>query len=223
MRSIFIGDLHGCAREFEELLAKTGYQSGSDKLYLTGDAFTKGPDPLEIWNLIGATGAGMVLGNHDASLLDLLRARRDSKVGDSHLGERIRQTLDQLDPVVDRLIPWIEALPLVIRGADFTLVHAGVNPEGDLEGTERSEFLAIRLWPPATGVVGPRLHAHYQSPDERTLVFGHDAPGGLVVKRKAAESRPYLVGLDTGCVYGGALTAWSLEEDAFFSVKSRTL
>ena len=71
--------------------------------------------------------------------------------------------------------------------------------------------------------MGPRLHAHYQSPDERTLVFGHDAPGGLVVKRKAAESRPYLVGLDTGCVYGGALTAWSLEEDAFFSVKSRTL
>ena len=223
MRSIFIGDLHGCAREFEELLAKTGFQSGRDRLYLTGDAFNKGPNPLEVWNLIGATGAGMVLGNHDASLLELLRARRDSTVRDSHVGERIRWTLDQLEPVVDRLLPWLEALPLVIRGSDFTLVHAGVNPEGGLEQTEKSEFLTIRLWPPASGVVGPRWHAYYQPPDERTLLFGHDAPGSLVVKRKVAGSRPYLVGLDTGCVYGGALTAWSLEEDAFFSVKSRTL
>lgn len=221
MRNIFIGDVHGCAREFEELLVKTGHQNGSDRLYLTGDAFTKGPDPLEVWNLIGATGARMVLGNHDTSLLELLRARRDSTVCDSHLRERNRRTLDQLDPVAERLLLWIEALPLVIQGADFTLVHAGVNPERGLERTEKSEFLAIRLWPPASGVVGPRWHAQYQPADKRTLVFGHDAPGGLVVKRKAAENRPYLVGLDTGCVYGGALTAWSLEEDAFFSVKSR--
>lgn len=219
MRNIFVGDLHGCAREFKKLLARTGFQSGRDSLYLTGDAFTKGPDPLEVWNLIGATSARMVLGNHDASLLKSLRARRGPVADESCLGKRVRKTLDQLDPVADHLLPWLEALPLVIRGAGFTLVHAGVNPERGLNRTEKSEFLEIRLWPSARGVAGSRWHAQYEPPDERTLVFGHDAPYGLVVKRKAVGSRPYLVGLDTGCVYGGALTAWVLEEDIFFSVE----
>jgi len=51
------------------------------------------------------------------------------------------------------------------------------------------------------------------------LVFGHDAPGGLVLKKR--RGKPYLVGLDSGCVYGNALSAYILEEARIVQTASR--
>jgi hypothetical protein len=220
MRHIFIGDIHGCAREFDALVRSSGYRKGSDHLYLTGDAFTKGPDPIGVWKTIGSTGAQMVMGNHDHELLKRLEARQQG-TDESDLKESHKHTLDQLEPVGDSIALWLEFLPLSIKEMEFTLVHAGVNPERGLERTRKEEFLAIRTWPPTDGIEGPRWHDHYTPPDGRTLIFGHDAPGGLVTKRHEPGQPPYLVGLDTGCVYGGKLTAWILEEDSFVDVDAK--
>ena len=46
-----------------------------------------------------------------------------------------------------------------------------------------------------------------------------DAPGGLVVKEQNGD--PYLLGLDSGCVYGSALSAYILEEQHLLQVKSQ--
>ena len=51
------------------------------------------------------------------------------------------------------------------------------------------------------------------------IVFGHDAPGGLVVKERAGY--PYLLGLDSGCIYGGQLSGYVLEEARLVQVKSQ--
>jgi hypothetical protein len=220
MRHIFIGDVHGCAAELNDLIVKTGYVKGTDHLYLTGDAFTKGPDPLGVWTTIGNTGAQMVLGNHDAKLLERLQARVRNE-DESGLEPNQIHTLNELDPVHDAIILWIEFLPLSIRELEFTLVHAGVNPDRGFERTNRDEFLAIRTWPPTEGIEGPRWYDHYTPPDQRTLIFGHDAPKGLVIKRQNPDAPPFVVGLDTGCVYGRKLTAWILEEDEFVDVDAR--
>ena len=98
-------------------------------------------------------------------------------------------------------------------------VHAGVNPEKGFAQTSREEFLAIRTWPPIGGTIGPRWHDHYLPDDEECLIFGHDAPGGLVVRRKHGGAPPFLIGLDTGCVYGGRLSAWIQEEDVILDVE----
>ena len=74
MRTIFVGDVHGCAAEFEAFLKKVAYDFTEDRLLLTGDAFARGPDPLAVWQLICDTEAEMVLGNHDARLLKQLIA-----------------------------------------------------------------------------------------------------------------------------------------------------
>ena len=74
MSTIFVGDVHGCAAEFEAFLAKISYDQAKDRLLLTGDAFARGPDPLAVWQLIRDTEAEMVLGNHDARLLKQLTA-----------------------------------------------------------------------------------------------------------------------------------------------------
>ena len=56
-RTIFIGDIHGCCAEFEALLKAVEFAPGRDRLLLTGDAFTRGPDPLGVWQAIRATSA----------------------------------------------------------------------------------------------------------------------------------------------------------------------
>ena len=51
------------------------------------------------------------------------------------------------------------------------------------------------------------------------LIFGHDAPNGLVEKKDKGNT--YLIGLDTGCVYGGKLTAYSITEETLIQVDSK--
>lgn len=217
MRRIFVGDLHGCAQEFAALLDAVGFCGGVDRLLLTGDAFTKGPDPLGVWRLICDTGAEMVMGNHDAALIERMTMRLRGDEGD--IKPAHKRILDALMPVVNDLMPWLDGLPLYIDEDDFLLVHAGINPDRELAGTSRDEFLAIRTWPPSRGIDGPRWYEAYL-PIRPLLVFGHDAPGGLVVKRRK-DNHPYLVGLDSGCVYGGRLSAYILEERRIVQLESR--
>tara|TARA_Y100000588_G_scaffold394498_1_gene515293 strand:- start:7353 stop:8003 length:651 start_codon:yes stop_codon:yes gene_type:complete len=214
MRTIFVGDIHGCAEEFQEILSTSGYRKGTDRLLLTGDAFSKGPDPFGIWRLILETGAQMVVGNHDAELVELIAGTREPDEGQA-------TTLAQIDEVKEELSLWLEVQSLYIREMDFILVHAGIHPEKGLDRTRREEFLAIRTWPPTDGIEGPRWHDHFEPIDGKVVVFGHDAPGGLVHKKRPKSDTTYLVGLDTGCVYGGALTAYILEQDDFVQVESK--
>lgn len=223
-RTVFVGDVHGCAAELQELLAEAEFVPGSDRLLLTGDAFSRGPEPLGVWDAIGATGAAMVLGNHDDRLLRQLR----NLAGGS--GVRFRRphhsaTYEELRPVAEKLLPWLESLPLCIEdgaldNGGFALAHAGLNPDGGVAGTRREEFLTIRTWPPNGTLEGPRWHDAIEPP-AGTIIFGHDAPGGLTVRRLDGADRPWLVGLDSGCVYGGSLSAWVLEEDRLIQVPSR--
>ena len=217
MRTIFVGDTHGCAVELQDILAAAAYDPSSDRLLLTGDAFARGPDPLGIWRQIQDTNAKMVLGNHDAGLLDRLEesaAGREPKLKKADQ----RYTFAKLAPAHGEILAWLRQVPLYIETDDFLLVHAGINPEKGLAGTSREEFITIRTWPPAKEHTSPRWHDAYQ-PTRPLIVFGHDAPGGLVVKER--DDKPYLLGLDSGCVYGNQLSAYILEEARLVRVPSR--
>src|SRR4051812_12048852 len=97
-RSIFIGDVHGCARELGELLALLG-PSADDALYFVGDLVARGPDSLAVLRLFREVRGKGVLGNHEARLLDVRRARlggdRSARLGKSH--EAVFATLDESD------------------------------------------------------------------------------------------------------------------------------
>jgi len=215
MRTIFVGDIHGCATEFSAVLARVEFDVKADRLLLTGDAFSKGPDPIGVWNQIQDTKAEMVLGNHGARLMEQLSSQIQGK--SPKINNRDQQRiLETLLPSAKPLLGWLESLPLFIADSGFLLVHAGINPEKGLAGTKRNEFLAIRTWPPLGGIEGPRWHDHLK-PLDRILLFGHDAPGGLVEKRRE-DGSAWLIGLDSGCVYGKALSAYILEEDRIVQV-----
>ena len=121
-------------------------------------------------------------------------------------GDRLRD----LAPHAADLVAWLEGLPYAIDEPRFLLVHAGINPDTGLAGSTPDELVYIRTWPPTGGIEGPRWHDHL-APGGKLIVFGHDAPAGLVIKRPpgaAPDSRPYLVGLDSACVFGGSLSAY---------------
>ena len=224
-RTIFVGDVHGCCNELDALLAKISYTPDRDRLLLTGDAFTRGPDPVGVWQRIRGSDAEMVMGNHEDALLSQLRAVTAGLNPKPAYRDR-HKTLSLLASQGEDLITWLAALPLYVEETKFLLVHAGIDPERGLAGTSRDQFLTIRTWPPQTGITGPRWHEHLDERhcvSERPIVFGHDAPQGLLLKRfpeTPNDARPDLIALDSGCVFGIALSAYILEDDRIVQVKA---
>ena len=131
MSTIFVGDVHGCAAEFEAFLAKISYDQAKDRLLLTGDAFARGPDPLAVWQLIRDTEAEMVLGNHDARLLKQLTALAKGRKPKVKFPDQ-DYTLDQLQPAHDEILAWLRQCPLYIAEDAFLLVPRRHPPEKGL-------------------------------------------------------------------------------------------
>lgn len=208
MSVLVIGDVHGCADELQELLDR----ASPDAVVLVGDLFTKGPEPARVWEIVRGFPEGRlkaVLGNHDARLLE---AQDGARPHDSHA----REVIDKLDRSDPSWSGWLRALPLFERADGYVVVHAGLHPSGDLARTSRSQALTLRRWPKEEPSC-PFWWQVYEG--EQGVIFGHDAARGLV--RVERSGRPLLVGLDTGCVYGGQLSGWFPEHDRLVQVPAK--
>lgn len=107
-------------------------------------------------------------------------------------------------------LSWIQSLPLTISGNGWLAVHAGVNPAGQ---TTREQAVRVRRWPNDEDPNHPFWWQLYQG--DALVIYGHDAARGI------QDHRPHTLGLDSGCVYGGSLSGYLLEEDRIVSVKAR--
>jgi hypothetical protein len=143
-------------------------------------------------------GATVVRGNHEDKLL-AWRARGRS-VPPEH--ERLAQELKREDWAM------LEAMPLWVdlpeHGA--RVVHAGVVPGVAVDDSPAEALLKIRTvdhrgrWSDDADD-GVLWGARYQGPPH--VVFGHNAGD-------EPQLHPWATGIDTGCVYGGRLTAMVL-------------
>lgn len=230
-RRIFVGDVQGCREELEALLEKVRFDPAADELHPVGDFVNRGPDSRGVLRVCRDLDAGGVLGNHDVHLLRI-------EAGLHEPGKR--DTLDELLAAEDReeLCAWLSRRPIVRAWDDLVLVHAGLSPCWEdpiatlsgLDPLVESEELAFAIsvrycdaegqrskadWPPPPPPMRPWYRFWPRDPAERrTVVYGHWARAGLV--REAQ-----VLGLDTGCVWGGTLSAWIAEEDRLVSVPAR--
>ena len=201
-RTLIVGDVHACSAELEELLDRAAVVDG-DRVLFVGDLVSRGPDPRRTLQLFRACRGASVMGNHEARLLEILRARGRGE--NPAAPSSIARLLDELD---DRDFAEIEKFPLY-RDApehDLRVLHAGVVPGTPIERQDPWVLMNLRsITPDGTpskerdGVPWARLYT-----DGPHVVFGHDARGGL-------QLFPRATGLDTGCVYGGALSAMLLD------------
>ena len=197
--------MHGCAEELRALVDL----AAPDEVVLVGDLFTKGPDPAGVWQLVRERGFRSVLGNHDQRVID---AAADPASPDRR-ARIVAEVLERADPAC---LPWLRDLPLFVEAAGWTVVHAGLHPSGDLALTDRRMALTLRRWP-LEQPSDPYWHAQYTG--ERRVAFGHDARRGLV--RVERDGAPWVLGLDTGCVYGGRLSGYLVEADEVLQVEAR--
>jgi bis(5'-nucleosyl)-tetraphosphatase (symmetrical) len=235
-----VGDVQGCCRELEKLLETVRFDPARDELVLAGDLINRGPDSLATLRLRRELGARAVIGNHEVYAL-LSRSGR---------WPRKQDTLQELfdAPDGDALLEDMRALPVLVhlpargRGPQAWVVHAGVHPRWDdlhaiaaranalphdddwLESDLVSFATRVRCCDP-NGVRSKHdglpqdCTAPYRPWDDlyrgdALVVHGHWARRGFYRGRRT-------IGLDSGCVYGGKLTAWCQDEDRIVQVAAR--
>lgn len=127
MRRFFIGDLQGCLEPLERLLDELR-PGRDDELLFAGDLVNRGPDSLgclrRVYALAREGRARVVLGNHDLHLL--ARSVGAPRAEDDTLDEILSA------PDGEELLRWLRAQPLLLRGEDWLLVHAGLKPSWTL-------------------------------------------------------------------------------------------
>jgi hypothetical protein len=196
-RWVIVGDVHGCSLELDDLLDRVGISTG-DGLVFVGDLVAKGPRSREVMKRARELGAKVALGNHEERVLEARRARRAGqplpKLDKTHAA-----LLDELD---DEEWAMLEALPLWLDlEHGLRVVHAGIVPGLPMAEQDPYHLTHLRSISDSgepSSKWGPPWGARYQGPPH--VVFGHNA-------RKDPQLHPDATGLDTGCVYGGRLTA----------------
>lgn len=213
---MIVGDIHGCVEELEALLEHVSFQPGVDTLVLVGDLVNKGPDSVGVVRLARKLEARAVVGNHDDLLLRCIAARRRKE--DDTFPDSVRRLAKRLD---DEDVAWLEGLPLWLQLPHHhaLVVHAGLLPNIPVSAQPREVLLTVRSIR-SDGTATKRLEEGrpWASlwPGPEHVFFGHDAVRGL-------QRWPYATGLDTGCVYGGRLTACILPERTIVSVPARRM
>ncbi len=211
-RLIAIGDIHGCHLEFAELLTQLEL-TRDDRLVLLGDLVNRGPDSCKVIDLARAYRATALLGNHELRLLKYRRSH-DEK----YLKEHDRETFARLQPE-----DWafMEAMPLTFEEPELNVVfvHGGFLPAGPWQKQPAEVVTRIQVVDrdgrPAKRADLPDAPAWadlWSGPP--FVVYGH-TPRPEIYKLK------WSVGIDTGCVLGGSLTAFVLPEKHFIQVKAR--
>lgn len=206
-RLIAIGDIHGCHDELVELLAAIA-PGPNDTVVSVGDVVQKGPAAARCLDLWRERGYLAVKGNNEIKLLESARPLL------RFFARENRDVLRRAD-----LLRYIDSWPLVIDFPDAgaAAVHGGFLPDMRVrrEDVEREQDVIHHLrwirkkngeWkyvPKEKKKKEDVLWAEKWRGD-RFVVYGHTPLREPRFDKQA-------LGLDTGCVYGGALTAAILE------------
>ncbi len=227
-----IGDVHGCGDELEELLAKLGYRTdGADawshpegrKAVFLGDLVDRGPRVADVLRIAMAmTKAGTALcipGNHDEKLLRWLKGKN------VRIAHGLQQSIDQLEGEAPELraevTAFLDALVshYVLDGGRLVAAHAGMKE--NLQGRASGAVRDFALYGETTGEMdefGLPVRANWAAEyrGSARVIYGHTP-----VAEPQWLNRT--LNIDTGCVFGGRLTALRYPELELVSVPARQM
>jgi protein phosphatase len=222
-----IGDVHGCYQELLDLISQLGYdpntfESATErKIVFVGDLVDRGPDSVAVlrlvMQLVDQGKALCVLGNHDDKLRRKLLGRNVS------MNHGLAETMAQLDAESadfrHRVLIFLERTPYYIRldNKQLLVAHAGLRE--DLQGRNGESVRAFCLFGETTGEVDAqglpvRINWASSYQGKAVVVYGHTPVKEPFWINNAID-------IDTGCVFGGKLTALRYPERELVSVPAQ--
>jgi protein phosphatase len=237
------GDVHGCCDELEMLLFDLGYKKvainaddpawgnvcyshpeGRKALFL-GDLVDRGPRVLDtlrlVRNMVHTENALCVPGNHDIKFLRKLWGKNVQITHglDKTLAEFEALSDDTREQFREEAIAFIHGLVshYILDGGKLVIAHAGMAQQ--MQGRGSGKVREFALYGETTGEtdefglpVRYNWAADYRGP--ATVVYGHTpVPEPEWLNRT--------VNIDTGCVFGGKLTALRYPEKEFVSIPAK--
>ena len=229
-----IGDIHGCGAELETLLTRLDYRIERDeqgrpvgahhdrrRAVFLGDLVDRGPDTPGVLRLVmGMVAAGNALcvsGNHEAKLLKALRGRNVART------HGLAETLDQLAAERAEFRAEVEAFldgligHYMFDGGRLVVAHAGLLQR--YQGRASARVREFCLYGQTTGETDEfGLPVRYPWAQEyrgpAMVLYGHTPTA-------EPEWVNHTLCLDTGCVFGGRLSALRYPERELVSVPAR--
>ena len=184
-----VGDVHGCRETLERLLDELA-PTDDDLVVFVGDLVRKGPDSKGVLDIV----------RERPNLLSV-RGNNEQKLVDG------RKSIDTLTAADD---DYVESLPVAISWDDALVVHGGIDHRKPVVEHTLTELLNNRSLVPDGSYERPYwFETRRESP---RVFFGHTVLAEPFVTDHA-------VGLDTGCVYGGQLTAYDYRADDLVTVE----
>jgi protein phosphatase len=228
-----IGDVHGCYDELRSLLDNLGYRvddvsiglsenavthPDGRRLIFVGDLVDRGPKTPEVLSLvmnIVGTGTGFcVPGNHDVKLLKYLRGKNvQMKHGLCETVESLEKTTSEFKEKVAEFINGLVSHYVFDEGK-LVVAHAGMKES--MYGRASGKVRTFALFGETTGEVDEfglpvRYNWAAEYRGKATVVYGHTPV-------PEPEWLNNTICLDTGCAFGGKLTALRYPERELISV-----
>ena len=215
---IVIGDVHGCLQELDELLLKLEYNKEKHRLVFLGDLMDRGPDPVGCVRRVRELEAEMVMGNHENLHL---RWRGHETVRELTGKKNPMKAMKAADMAASRNLSeedldWMERLPFKIDlGLSWYAVHGGMEPARKINTQNAAQIMRVR-YVNEKGY-GVSLGADLSAPEgtvywdqmwkgPESIIYGH-CVHDLQMTRCTYYNNVSCIGMDTGCVFGGHLSA----------------
>lgn len=211
-RLIVIGDVHGCISELEKLIKKVRLQK-SDQVLFLGDLINRGPDSKAVIRLAKALNANSLVGNHEYRLLQFYHNLDTLGLKPYELSTMKTLTAEDWNYLASMVL-WLEH-PM----SNTVFVHGGFLPGIPWRRQSASVVTQVQLVD-KTG--NPRRRGEYSRgkfwadlwKQEPFVVYGH-------TPRPKVYRTTQSIGIDTGCVWGGRLTALILPDKKILQVSAR--
>ena len=207
-RTIAISDIHAHSIALEALIESVGVQQ-TDTFVFLGDYIDRGPDSKgvieQVIQLADRCHVVPLMGNHEEMLLNARANNRSFETWMSNGGDaalRSYGTTDDLDCIPQKHIDFFQGLRRFHESEEHFFIHANYAPNWRLEEHDSN----TALWMSLNDIPGP----HYSG---KIAVLGHTPqPEGRIL------DLGHLICIDTGCGFGGFLTALDLTNGAIWQV-----